>query len=190
MTSVDKTAIPGRLLAALSMMAAGLSGSAQAQTTPWNTNGSGIWYSPSGVNVGIGTPVPGGDVGMTGGLTINGTGGTQFTVQQNGTSSFALNAGFAGAGSWVLFDKVGGTWNQGITQSRGNVGIGITNPTSRLAVNGNIAATEVLVTATPSDYVFDPAYRLAPLSEVANYIRENHHLPGIPSGADVLNIAS
>jgi hypothetical protein len=29
-----------------------------AQTTPWNTNGSSIWYAPSGINVGIGTTAP------------------------------------------------------------------------------------------------------------------------------------
>ena len=67
----------------------------------------------------------------------------------------------------------------------GNVGIGITNPQSKLAVNGTISAAEVVVTSSPADYVFDPAYHLAPLAEVADYIRVNHHLPEIPSAKEV-----
>jgi hypothetical protein len=44
----------------------------------------------------------------------------------------------------------------------------------------------VIVTAAGwSDYVFQPAYRLKPLSEVAAYIQQNHHLPDIPSEAEV-----
>ena len=36
-----------------------------------------------------------------------------------------------------------------------------------------------------ADYVFDPGYRLAPLSEVAAFVKENHHLPDVPSAAEV-----
>jgi hypothetical protein len=67
----------------------------------------------------------------------------------------------------------------------GNVGIGTTDPQYPLSVNGTIQAKEVLVNTGWSDYVFDAAYRLAPLPEVAAYVAENHHLPGIPSAAEV-----
>jgi hypothetical protein len=33
--------------------------------------------------------------------------------------------------------------------------------------------------------VFEPRYRLARLSEVADYISANRHLPGIPSAQEV-----
>jgi predicted RNase H-like nuclease (RuvC/YqgF family) len=33
--------------------------------------------------------------------------------------------------------------------------------------------------------VFEPGYRLRPLSEVSAFIKENHHLPDIPSEAEV-----
>jgi len=36
-----------------------------------------------------------------------------------------------------------------------------------------------------ADYVFDPAYNLQDLSEVENYVKENKHLPGIPSAAEM-----
>lgn len=67
----------------------------------------------------------------------------------------------------------------------GNVGIGTTNPTSKLSVNGTIQAKEVIVNTGWSDYVFSPNYRLTPLGEVAAYIQDNHHLPEIPSASEV-----
>jgi hypothetical protein len=69
--------------------------------------------------------------------------------------------------------------------STGNVGIGTNNPQHLLHVAGTIGAEEVLVTSTGADYVFRPGYRLQPLSEVAAYIQANHHLPDIPSEAEV-----
>jgi hypothetical protein len=66
-----------------------------------------------------------------------------------------------------------------------NVGIGITNPSHKLTVAGTISATEVKVSTTPnSDFVFEPEYQLRPLEEVDAFIRENKHLPDIPSAAE------
>jgi hypothetical protein len=68
----------------------------------------------------------------------------------------------------------------------GNVGIGTTNPTHKLAVNGTIKAKEVIVETTGwSDYVFAEDYHLAPLAEVEAHIKTNKRLPGIPSAAQV-----
>ena len=68
----------------------------------------------------------------------------------------------------------------------GNVGIGTTSPQYLLSVNGTIGAKEVVVTNTGwSDYVFLPRYRLQPLTEVDAYIQAHHHLPDVPSQADV-----
>jgi hypothetical protein len=68
----------------------------------------------------------------------------------------------------------------------GNVGIGTANPSHKLAVNGTVKAKEVIVETTGwSDYVFDEEYRLAPLSEVEQHIKEKKHLPGIPSASEV-----
>jgi hypothetical protein len=72
-------------------------------------------------NVGIGTTSPGSDVAMSGGVTINGSGATQLTVQQNGISGFALNVS---DGAWTMYDKAGGTWNGSITSRNGQVSIG------------------------------------------------------------------
>jgi len=74
-----------------------------------------------------------------------------------------------------------------LQRSTGNVGIGTTAPPYKLAVKGTIGAQEVIVTSTSgwSDYVFDADYKLAPLSDVAAYVKDKHNLPDIPSAADV-----
>jgi hypothetical protein len=69
----------------------------------------------------------------------------------------------------------------------GSIGIGTTDTYgNKLAVNGTIRAKEVKVEAGPwPDYVFTPAYRLSPLTEVKSYIDKNGHLPEMPAAAEV-----
>lgn len=75
----------------------------------------------------------------------------------------------------------------GMTILGSNVGIGTTTPQERLSVNGTVCATKVRVAQTGcwADYVFNTGYRLRPLSEVEQFINENHHLPEVPSAAQV-----
>jgi hypothetical protein len=97
-----------------------------------------------------------------------------------------------------LENEIGGTNNYAIYSAGGKsyfggpIGLGVTNPactgatkTCMLAVAGAISAQELVVTTAGADYVFDPAYSLKPLTEVADYVRENHHLPDIPSAAEM-----
>ena len=69
----------------------------------------------------------------------------------------------------------------------GVVGIGTTNPDPNfnLSVNGRIRSKEVKVEANWSDFVFYDDYKLRTLEEVEEHIKENGHLPEIPSEADV-----
>ena len=55
----------------------------------------------------------------------------------------------------------------------------------QLSVGGAIQAKEVVVNTGWSDYVFAPGYLLSPLSDVAAFVKENHHLPDIPSAEEV-----
>lgn len=61
-----------------------------------------------------------------------------------------------------------------MTLKAGNLGIGVTNPTRKLEVNGTIRAKEVIVETAGSwaDYVFDKDYKLPSLTEVENHIKE------------------
>jgi hypothetical protein len=56
---------------------------------------------------------------------------------------------------------------------------------SSLAINGPIKAKSLTLSQDGwPDYVFDSTYRLSPLKEVEDYIRQNSHLPGIPSAGE------
>lgn len=68
----------------------------------------------------------------------------------------------------------------------GNIGIGTTNPTSKLTVAGNIGAREVKVTVDAgADFVFENDYNLPSLESVDQFIKENKHLPEIASAKEM-----
>ena len=70
--------------------------------------------------------------------------------------------------------------------SDGKIGIGMSFPSEKLSVNGNIKAKKVIVSQTGwPDYVFDSSYSLRSLSEVEKFITEHKQLPDIPSAKEV-----
>lgn len=68
----------------------------------------------------------------------------------------------------------------------GYVSIGTKAPDALLTVNGTIHSSEVKVNLNfpAPDYVFKDDYNLRSLQEVENYIKENSHLPEIPSAKE------
>ena len=69
-------------------------------------------------------------------------------------------------------------------KSNGLIGIGTTNPDSKLTVNGGIHSQEIIVdidAGTGPDYVFEEDYNLISLEETKAYIKANKHLPEVPS---------
>lgn len=89
-------------------------------------------------------------------------------------------------------------WRSWFVASNQGIGIGTTTPRAKLDVvgaikgdkldiKGPIRSEEVIIEATEwSDFVFDENYRLPSLSEVESHIKENKHLPDIPSEKEVL----
>ena len=97
----------------------------------------------------------------------------QFTVRDDTGSSY-LGIGY-GAESLTMHHG-------------GNLGNGTTNPQQKLHVKGTVYSTEVkvdLAAGTGPDYVFEPSYDLKPLSEIETYIKENKHLPEVPSAKEM-----
>jgi hypothetical protein len=173
----------------------------------WSCTSTICWTNSS---VGIGTSTPSLKMEVNGGATNNGvafySGGTSnytfLALGRTGAESLIAIAGASGqfspaalAGDLVIRSESKnilfstdntGTTNQMYLQHGGNVGIGTTNPQSLLAVNGRITTKEVVVTSSGwADYVFQPDYHLTPLNQVSAYIKEHHHLPDIPSEAEV-----
>jgi hypothetical protein len=101
--------------------------------------------------------------------------------------------------TWEIYDNtVGGNAGKRFwIEADGRVGIGYhiipastpCLPAARLFVKGGIFTEGLLVAPNPSncwpDYVFDSEYKLKTLAELSTYIKDNQHLPGIPSSKEV-----
>jgi len=72
-----------------------------------------------------------------------------------------------------------------MTDYRGFVGVGTTQPTAKLHVAGTIRAEEIKVEAQTADFVFEEDYPLRDLKQIEEFIREHKHLPDIPSAAEM-----
>ena len=110
----------------------------------------------------------------------SGTGPSAFS-----TLSFNYNNGVYGGDQSIMSISYNGS-------GAGAVVIGTNASTSILGncilgVAGKIGAYEMVVsTANPfPDYVFAPNYKLAPLSDVEKFIKQNSHLPEMPSAQDI-----
>ncbi len=85
-----------------------------------------------------------------------------------------------------IFFRTGGAKNRmTIKGDTGNIGIGTSSPKNKLSVNGTIWAKKVKVRLSDAaDWVFDTDYDLPTLTEVAAYIKQNKHLPEVPSAEE------
>jgi len=72
-----------------------------------------------------------------------------------------------------------------VVASNGNVGIGVSDPSNKLEVNGTIRAKEIKVETGWADFVFAEDYQLPSLSDIEAHINTHQHLPGIPTESEV-----
>lgn len=148
-------------------------------------------------NVGIGTTNPQSKLHVNGQILFNdSTSNTKYGVgrfdfnsatnQPLAVTGLFANASYPYAAVSLGFDNNGVANPKLTVRNNGCVGIGTTDPGSyMLAVAGTIHAKEVVVDTNWADYVFKPDYTLKPLSEVEAYIKENNHLPDVPSEKEV-----
>ncbi|MBC7440378.1 MAG: hypothetical protein H7250_10390 [Flavobacterium sp.] len=127
-----------------------------------------------------------------------------------GSACFKLEDPFGNTQNSDMAFSTNGISPQLILKHSGNVGIGTLLPTSKLEIQGgdvkigNVSTpagyklyveqgilTEkvkvaVATSAAWADYVFANDYKLKPLSEVESFIKDNNHLPNVPSAKELV----
>jgi hypothetical protein len=120
------------------------------------------------------------------------SGGPQFRLAADGTNVLYLESSGENSARSPL--PYGGGPNSYFTKlyvdggliTTGNVGVGISNPTDKLAVNGTIHSKEVKVDIQGwPDYVFQTDYQQKSLSEIEAYIQSHKHLPEVPAAKEI-----
>jgi hypothetical protein len=164
----------------------------------WTTSGTTIYYNTG--SVGIGTANPSSQLAISGTSSTNpnntgaeilysaltfqnlSSGGLNYIVGR--ISSIQENGNYIDAGSLAFSTGVAGLYERMRINTAGNILIGKTTQTNtgyKLDVNGNIRANAITVNSTGADFVFDPVYKLMPLADLSEYLKNNNHLPGVAS---------
>ena len=152
-------------------------------------------------NIGIGTSSPREKLEVNGHLLIPSDKLLKFGTENSSTGSLTIHnasccyntyADFtgnlyfrpeSGQGNTISFQKDGtvliGMWpryENSVTPTDGN----------KLSVNGGILCESITVVESvpTSDYVFESDYKLRNLNEIEEFVRENKHLPEVPSAKE------
>lgn len=138
-------------------------------------------------NVGIGTEFPTSKLDIAGVLqtrnleTLNAywdnlqlwSDGANSYIQSNGDEN-GLRIKSNGGGK-ILFESKVGIGTENVTDNNFNL----------FVEKGIRTRKQKVDQASLADYVFDASYQLQPLNQVETYIRENKHLPEMPSAVEV-----
>jgi hypothetical protein len=145
-------------------------------------------------NVGVGTDTPDRafHIERAGDTTPGSDAGAKMLLHDTGSSIFRamLEMRNTGGVGFRLLDLGGGAgcgancidFNNILGEFRLNFNDG-DGPEFRLTAAGNIILPGGQLNVP--DYVFEPDYQLMPLSELAQFVQENKHLPNIPSKASI-----
>ncbi len=142
---------------------------------------------PISGNVGIGNANPSAALDVNRGVSTGGTAAFRGTTHVShfnfSTPENTYIRGGKTSSAVLINDSHNG--NVYIAEGGGNVGIGTNVLAYKLNVNGSIRSKEVIVETGWADFVFDKEYKLPLLSDVEKFIKENKHLPGIPSANEI-----
>jgi hypothetical protein len=138
-------------------------------------------------NIGLGTTNP------LSPLHIRQSGPSGLRFERNGHDQYGIKVA---ASKGLHITNISDGREEMTFAGNGRVGIGTTNPDSKLTVNGTIHSKEVLVDLNiPADYVFQKyytgfsslkeTYQMPTLEEVEAFTKENHHLPNVPSASTI-----
>lgn len=122
-------------------------------------------------------------------ILFDGYNGTSFTTSSSIYSLSSEQWSSTAKGSYLTFYTTQNGTNTFSEKVRidhnGNVGIGTTTPDNKLDVKGIIRAEEVVVETGWADFVFEEDYQLNELEQVEEFIKENKHLPNVPSAKEI-----
>jgi hypothetical protein len=179
-----------------------------AGSTTWQTSGSNVYYNGGKVGIGTSNPLAPFEIGGTDPNTLravlarlaegNAVGEGTFLGVRSYVTQPASGQPCCNVKSFAIEHAFFGNLNSSINFYRGAsytggfIKIAVDDGTEKflfnssgLTVNGKILATEVeVVSSIASDYVFEPEYQLMPLTELEIYLKQNKHLPDIPSAAE------
>jgi len=168
----------------------------------WASNGNNIYYNSG--NVGIGTDAPQAPLQVDGnayflsenpnnqlqilfsGTAIPARRGIKLTNDPDGAFNFYIH-GNQGQAAFNFKDGLNDN-NLMTIKKDGNVGIGTTTINGyKLSVAGKILAEELQIQLVQDwyDNVFEEDYSLMDLNELESFVKQNNHLPDIPSEAEV-----
>jgi len=173
-------------------------------SSQWSSNGSNLYYNNGNIGLNTNNPTEQLQLGdrfvfHNGGQKIIGYNfhydGQDKRILQAPVSNLCLRDDggvlFRTAPSDIAGSIINWT-NSLFISNAGNVCIGMTNPyiiynqPATLSVNGSIVSKETHVRVNGwSDFVFKNGYKPKTIEEVANYIKDNGHLEGIPTEKDV-----
>jgi hypothetical protein len=170
----------------------------------FNSAGTTKMFISSDGNIGLGTASPGAKLSF-GNLNDGRNAPDGITWYSPSPLAYGI---YRTSGAWTApnYQQLKLSWSTGIIidggsayglsgtvlqPNGGNVGIGTINntvngTTYKLAVSGSVVATsmDIVGTVPASDYVFEPSYKLRSLSETENFVKENKHLPEVPSAKE------
>ncbi|MCE7990557.1 MAG: hypothetical protein HEP71_01200 [Roseivirga sp.] len=198
--------VGGKIAATEYLLADGSPLLASVSSSPWAASASDISFQTG--NVAIGTATAASKLHVNGDIYVPlnksmgySPGGDTFTYAGDDVGHYTLGwysvpgsaeARLSGYGGIKLFTA---STARMYISDQGDVGIGTVTPTAKLEVDGNalfqgkIESTKVRVSTTPQggwpDYVFEPEFKLRPLSEVEAFVKDNKHLPEVPSAKEV-----
>lgn len=101
--------------------------------------------------------------------------GIQWDLATNEDGSFSLYRPSTGAVPFMVTD--GGNMLINKTSQ--------TNTSYKLDVNGDARVNKLVVNTTGADFVFDPNYKVMPLHQLDQFVKQNKHLPGIEPAAQM-----
>ncbi|MCV9928245.1 tail fiber protein [Flavobacterium sp. LS1R49] len=141
-------------------------------------------------NIGIGTTNPSAILDINSPISTQGRYSSQKWSAGNPGYSLTLQTIWNNSGiNQEFIQRYNGIDYTSLAFFQGKIGIGTTKPDEKLTVNGKIHAQEVRIDLaypmTVPDYVFANDYKLKSLQEVEEFIKQNSHLPEVPSAKEI-----